>query len=63
MPVLPSTKGKSGMIFMPHIVGQVWPSGYLCPKEDFDEKIISSTNLSKLWKPECSMYTTKQVLP
>src|SRR5688572_3901440 len=45
MPVLPSTRGKHGMIFMPHGVGQVWLLVYLCSKPDFDEKIISSSNL------------------
>jgi hypothetical protein len=38
MPVVISTRGKHGMIFMPHVVGQVWPLGYLCPKPDFDER-------------------------
>jgi len=39
MPVLPSTMGKNGMIIMPHIVGQVWPVGYLRPKPDFANNI------------------------
>ena len=52
MPVLPSTRGKHGMIFMPHVVGQVWPLGYLCPKPDFDEKIISSSNLRKFMEAQ-----------
>lgn len=47
MPVLPPTRGKSGMIFMPHMVGQEWPFGCLRPKLDCDEEFVSSCNLSK----------------